>query len=326
MSARLTVVIVMPRGFGEMAEALRHLQAQSRPDAIEVVLVHTQAHAREIDRTAFRMFGRFITVPVASVPTVASAFVAALEEATGEVVAQMEDHVLLDPDWAEATLSAHEGPWAAVAPRLRNANPATATSWANFVAAFAHAIAASPRGPVDAGPGHNTSYKRQILLHYRDELPRLYQSERVFHYRLQSDGHRILHDPRVRQAHVNISLSRKALSHAFLGGVLFGAYRSAAMSGAEKAARSLAAPLVPLLRFWRTCRMLRATADVAMPMTAWALLTLLLAAHAAGEVAGYWRLVDNIEAQYEQFELHRLADLRREERALMTGAAGAAPG
>jgi len=325
MSARLTVVIVMPRGFDELAEALRHLQAQSRPEAIEVVLVHTPARVHEIDPAAFRMFGHFIAVPVASVPTVASGFVAALAAATGDVVAQMEDHVLLDPGWAEATLVAHEGPWAAVAPRLRNANPATATSWASFVASFASAIVASPREPIDAGPGHNTSYKRQVLLQYRDQLPRLYQSERVFHYRLHSDGHRILHDPRVRQAHINISLPRTALSHAFLGGVLFGAYRSATMSGAEKAARSLGAPLVPPLRFWRTWRMLHSSADVAMPVTAWALLTLLLMAHAAGEVAGYWRLVGDIEAQYEQFELHRLAGLRSDERGLMTGAAGAAP-
>jgi hypothetical protein len=97
------------------------------------------------------------------------------------------------------------------------------------------------------------------------------------------------------------------------------------MSGTERAVRTLGAPLVPPLRFWRTWRMLHSAPDVAMPATAWALLTLLLIAHATGEVAGYWRLVGDIEAQYEQFELHRLAALRREERGLMTGAAGAAP-
>lgn len=326
MSDRLTVVIVMPRDFGAMAEALRHLQAQSCADAIEVVLVHTPVYASDIDRGAFTVFGRFVTVAVTHMPNVASAFAAALAAATGDVVAQLEDHVLLEPDWAEATLAAHRGPCAAVAPRLRNANPATATSWANFVASFSDAIAARPVGPVDAGPGHNTSYKRHVLLHYGDELARLYQSERVFHYRLREDGYQIVHDPRVRQAHINISVRRTAFSHAFLGGVLFGTYRAAHMSPLEKVARSLGAPLVPPLRFWRIWQMLLATPDVAMPATAWAILTALLASHAAGEVAGYWRLVRDIEAEYEYFELHRLVGLRQDERRLMTGTAGAARG
>ena len=56
----LTAVLVMPRGFAEMAEALRHLQAQTRCDAIEVVLVHTPAYAADIDRGAFTRFRRFV--------------------------------------------------------------------------------------------------------------------------------------------------------------------------------------------------------------------------------------------------------------------------
>jgi hypothetical protein len=56
-----------------------------------------------------------------------------------------------------------------------------------------------------------------------------------------------------------------------------------------------------------------------LPFTAWLLLSLLLAAHAAGEAAGYWRVVGDIEHRYEHFELHRLECLRPDERGLMTG-------
>ncbi len=315
----LTAVLIMPRGFAEMAEALRHLQAQTRRDAIEVVLVHTRSHAAEVDPAAFAMFRRFVAVSIDRIPTVACGFVAALDHATSEVIAQVEDHVFLHPDWTAAVLAAHGRPSAAVAPRLANANPATAISWANFMVSFSDAIAARPAGPVDSGPGHNTSYKTSVLRQYRDELPALYQSERVFHYRLRRDGHVILHEPHARQAHLNISVPREAVRHAFLGGILFGAYRGRAMSLVEKVARTILAPLVPPLRLWRTWQLLSGTADLTLPARAWALVPVLLVSHAAGEAIGYWNLVGDIEAQYEHFELHRFESLRPDEHRLMTG-------
>ena len=318
----LTAVLVMPRGFEELTEALRHLQAQTRRDAIEVVLVYTPAHAGEIDRAAFAMFRRFVPVAVDRIPTVASAFVAAVDEATSDVVALVEDHVFLDPEWAAVVLSAHAQPSAAVAPRMANANPATAISWANFLVSFSEALAIRASGPVESGPGHNTSYKRAVLQQYRAELLALYQSERTFHYRLRQDGHVILHEPRARLAHLNISVRREAVRHGFLGGVLFGAYRGRRMPVVEKAARTALAPLIPPLRLWRTLRMLSGKASATtprMPGTVWALLPILLVSHAAGEAIGYWNLVGDIEALYEHFELHRLECLRPEERSLMTG-------
>ena len=78
------------------------------------------------------------------------------------------------------------------------------------------------------------------------------------------------------------------------------------------------APLVPPLRLWRTARLCH-NASTRVPFTAWLLLSLLLAAHAAGEAVGYWRVVGDIEHRYEHFELHRLECLRPDERGLMTG-------
>ena len=314
----LSAVLVMPRGFGELAESLRHLRSQTTPEIIEVVLVHTPARASEIDRAAFARFKRLTTVAVERVPTVASAFVAAFEHATGDVIALVEDHVMLDPGWAEAVLAAHAGATAAVAPQMANGNPATATSWANFLASFSDAAVPRPAGPVESGPGHNTTYTRAVLEQYRHELMPLYQSERTFHYRLRDDGHVIVHEPRARLAHLNISVTGEAIRHAWLGGVLFGSYRGRRMGAAERAVRTMLAPLVPPLRLWRTARLCH-NASTRMPFTAWLLLSLLLAAHAAGEAVGYWRVVGDIEHRYEHFELHRLECLRPDERGLMTG-------
>jgi hypothetical protein len=315
----LTAVVVMPRAFDELAAMLSHLAKQTLASRLEVVLVHTPAGRSTIDAAAFAGFGAFKMVEVPSVPTVATGFVAGAAKATAPVVALVEDHVFLDPLWAEWVCQAHLTPCAAVAPRMRNGNPITATSWANFLICFGEAFGIDSTGPVDCGPGHNTSYKRAVLEHYAGELERLYQSERMFHYRLRGDGHTILAEPRAELAHVNISILHEAVAHAFLGGVLFGEYRAQAMGTAEKIARSGMAPLVPLLRLWRllTTAGYRRIADNGSPPRALVLLPLLLVGHAAGEVAGYWRLVRGIEARYEHFELHRIACLRPGEEALL---------
>ncbi len=295
----LTAVVLMPRAFDELAAMLSHLTAQTLASRLEVVLVHTAAGRETLDRSAFTGFGAFKTVPVPAIPTVASGFVAGLSEATAPIVALIEDHVFLHPRWAEWVVEAHAAPCAAVAPRMRNGNPVTATSWANFLICFSDAFGVDSRALVESGPGHNTSYKRAVLDQYRGELEPLYQSERMFHYRLREDGHTILAEPRAELAHVNISILGEALAHAFLGGVLFGAYRAKTMGMAERIARSIFAPLVPVLRLWRLLAAggYRRIMDGGSPARALLLVPLLLLGHAAGEVAGYWRFVSGIEAR-----------------------------
>ena len=312
---RLTAVVLMPRGFNELAAILSCLAAQTLASDLEVVLVHTPAGRATIDRAVFAGFGAFTSVEVPAVPTVASGFVAGAAKARAPIVALIEDHVFLHPQWAEWVTAAHAGPCAAVAPRMRNGNPMSATSWANFLICFGDSFSIDAPAPIESGPGHNTSYKRAVLEQYRDELERLYQSERMFHFRLRSDGHTILAEPRAELAHVNISILREALAHAFLGGVLFGEYRAKRMALGEKIARSLGAPLVPALRLWRLLRSAGRLLKSGSPWQAYSLLPLLLVGHATGEVAGYWRLVRGIEARYEHFELHRIACLRAGEAA-----------
>jgi hypothetical protein len=315
----LTAVVLMPRQFDELAASLFHLRRQTIARLIEVVLVHTPAGRDSIDVTRFDEFCGFRPVQIDAIATVAAGFVAGAQAATAPVVALVEDHVFLDPRWAEWVCEAHAAPCAAVAPRMRNANPDTFTSWANFLACFGEAFTLDAATPLESGPGHNTAYKRSVLQHYDAELQTLYQSERTFHYRLRHDGHTIIAEPRAELAHVNISIPREALAHAFLGGILFGQYRAVGMRALEKVARSVLAPLVPPLRLWRTLRALGPlqVLNGEAPVLAFAMLPLLLVAHAAGEVAGYWRLVRGVEARYEHFELHRIACVRPAERALL---------
>ena len=53
--------------------------------------------------------------------------------ATSPVVGLIEDHSYPGPEWAEALLRAHAGPWTGVGPAVDNANPESAASWVNYI-------------------------------------------------------------------------------------------------------------------------------------------------------------------------------------------------
>ncbi len=197
----------------------------------------------------------------------------------------------------------------------------------NFLVCFNDAIAFASAGPVESGPGHNTVYRRSVLMRYAGEdLARLLQTERNFHYRLRADGEVIWAEPRARLRHVNISVASTALRQGFLGGLMFAQYRGATMSGFEKFGRTVLGPAVPAVRLlrmaatrWRTGR------SYGAPIGGWLLVPAGLLAHAVGEMVGYWGVMRDVEATYEFFELHRIACVQPEERSLMTSQAPPAP-
>ena len=212
-------------------------------------------------------------MPVDGIPTVAFGFVAALDAASGDVIALVEDHVLLEPGLGG------RGPGGAP-PALcsRGAAPGQRESGhGDQLGELRRVVLRSDRGATRRARRQRPGTQHELqgarcCDRSRDELLTLYQSERVFHYRLRADGHVILHEPHARQAHLNISVTREAMGHAFLGGILFGAYRARAMSVVEKAARTALAPLVPAVRLWRTWRMLAGTAGLDdAGCTVWAL-------------------------------------------------------
>lgn len=314
-------MLLMPRGFDELMGALTHLREQTIRAQVQVVLVARRGREREVDRRMLDGFAAIDVVTVDAIPTVASGFAAGLPFATADIVALVEDHVFVEPEWAASICDAFDAGCAAVAPLMRNANPATATSWMNFLVCFTEAVTNVEARDVEFGPGHNTAYRRSVLEQYASELSRLLQTERNFHYRLRADGHVLRAEPRARLSHTNISIPYEALRQGFLGGVMFAKYRAAHMSIGERVARTVLAPLVPVIRLMRLARTHWPTRrSVGAPALGWMLVPAGLIAHAAGEAVGYWPVVSNVESKYEFFELHRIACVRPEERRLMTSA------
>ena len=120
---RLTAMLLMPRGFDELTGALTHFRAQTIRSQIQVVIVARRGREREVDPRQFDGFAALDVVAVDAMPTVASGFAAGVRCATAEVVALVEDHVFVEPDWAARVCEAFSDGCAAVAPLMLNANP-----------------------------------------------------------------------------------------------------------------------------------------------------------------------------------------------------------
>ena len=284
----------MPRGFAEMAEALRHLQAQTRCDAIEVVLVHTPAHAADDRPGAFTRFRRFVAV-------------------AGRTHSHRRQRVRrgarrrhrrrhragrrsrpagsgLGGRGAGGARDVRRRPWRrAWRTRIRPPRPVGRTSSRRSPRRHRRR---DPPGPSTCGPGHNTSYKAAVLRQYRGELLTLYQSERMFHYRLRAGRARdparaaraagapqYLGAPRGHGPRVARRRSCLARTAARAMGVV----REGGEDGAG-AAGAAAAPVADV------AHVVGAPQTCTMPATAWVLLPVLLISHAAGEAVGYWNL------------------------------------
>lgn len=248
----LSVVLPTSRGLGTVARTVRALRAQTVRNRLELVIV---APKDDIPLDAAAIDG-FAGVQVLGIGDVTSssnrARVAGIKVARAPIVALAEDHSFPEPGWAEALLAAHsEGKWAAVGPVVRNANPATAASWTNFVLEYGPWLEPAVRGEVHHLPGHNSSYRRDLLLEYGDRLEQLMESETILQWDLRRRGHRLLLEPAARTNHLNFSTLSGSRKLRFNGGRQFASMRSAEWTPLKRLLYVTASPLIPLVRLRR---------------------------------------------------------------------------
>lgn len=231
-----------------------------------------------------------------------------VEAARAPIVALTEDHVFPDPDWADALLAAHRQPWAAVGPVVRNANPRGPFSWADLLIGYGPWIDPAPAGAVDHLPGHNSAYKRDVLLAYGPNLRRMMEAETVLHWDLRSKGHELYLEPAARIAHMNFARLAPFLTAHFYGGRMFAAAR-ARDGGWRWHRRVLFAGGSPLIPFVRLRRIIRDMQRPGRPLRMlWRVLPhvlLGLSADAGGQMLGYVFGAGRTRTKLTKLEFHR---------------------
>ena len=314
----LSVVVVTAQTFRNVRRTVRHLRQQTIASQMELIIVAPD-RAAVADAAPHELsgFGRVEYVEVGPLIDVDREAARAVPVATAPLIAFIEDHAFAEPQWAEAMVTAHRGPWVAVASTMVNANPERALSWCNLLVSYASSVEPVVEGEREAIPGHNLSYKREALLPFGDTLRDRIVREGGLLSELRSRGGRFLIAERARVHHINPSTIPATVEIRWHAGRLYGARR--ASSGqwgfARRALYVALGPLIPVVRFSRVTRELFGdhTRDEIARRVKPAIFAGLIV-DALGQMAGYALGAGQSLAVLTRYELDRMQHITRAER------------
>jgi GT2 family glycosyltransferase len=319
-SPDMSVIIATPDHYETIRKTIKHLRAQTVKEALEIVIVTPSADTLDLDESELKDFHQFRVVEVGAITSIAQANAAGVRQATAPVVVLAEDHAFPAPGWAEALIAAHRQPWAAVGPAIRNANPKSLVSWADLLIAYVPWLVPAEAGVIDHLPGHNSSYKRAILLDYGPDLEAMMQAESVLHWDLRAKGYLLYLEPAATIAHMNFERLSSWIPAQFYSGRVFAAARARHWSPLQRFLYAGSAPLIPVVRFLRIWRQLhRSSQQPSVPPGVLPILLLGLIVSATGEMIGYFSGAGDAKRKLSGFEFHRVNHLAKRHRQAKAG-------
>ena len=303
----LSVVLITPDSFETIRRTVKCLTRQTVRERIELVIVEPEAARIDVDEELVAPLAGVRVVPMASLTPTGPGRAAGIRAASAPVVAFGEEHCFPSATWAEALLAAHREKVAAVGPAMHNANPDSIVSWADFLIGYGPWAAPIVRQDTEFLPGHNSSYKRAVLIEYGTALETLMEAETVLMWDLRGKGHRLLLEPAAHTAHTNFGFWSSWLPVMFLNGRAFADTRSAEWSLVRRLAFVAASPAIPLVRLARTLgharRLGRGAPFLARIVPT---LTIGLVLDGIGQMAGYAFGAGDTHARLAAYEWHRM--------------------
>jgi glycosyl transferase family 2 len=308
----LSVILITPDSFETIRRTVGCLVRQTVCEQIELVIIAPQDADVDVDEALVAPLAGVRVVRLASLTPTGPGRAAGIRAARAPVVAFGEEHCFPAPTWAAALLEGHREEVAAVGPAIHNANPDTIVSWADFLMGYGPWAAPVDRREVEFLPGHNSSYKRDVLLEYGDALDTLMEAETVLMWDLRAKGHRLLLEPAAYTAHTNFGLWSSWLPVMFLNGRAFADTRSSSWTPARRLAFVAASPLIPFVRLARSIGHARR-----LGRGGWFLARVIptlgvgLVLDGIGQMTGYALGAGNTHAKLAAYEWHRMKHTRR---------------
>lgn len=253
----LTVILPTWDTFEAIRTTVRHLTAQTVAGSIELIICAPSREQLAMDADAVRALHSVKVLEAGPLKEMGPVRARAVREASATIVAFGEDHCFPFPVWAEALIAAHQEPHAAIGPGVHNANPDSAISWADILIEYGRWLTPARRREVDMLPGHNSSYKREVLLQYGSELDSLMEAETVLFWDLRRRGYTLLLEPSARVNHTNFSRLGPYLMVMWHLGRSFAGKRAEPWSLARRVAYAIAAPAIPVIRLGHVLRAAR---------------------------------------------------------------------
>ncbi len=289
-SPALSYILVAPYTFDDVRTTLEYVRRQSICDQIELILVTSASQPFIVDEPIVRDFHSVKIVPLPQITSIGMANAVGVQHASAPVTIFGEDHAFPQPGWAQAILDAYDTDtdYAAVGPRVLNGNPGSLLSWADFLLGYGKWMNPSARGEIDMLPGHNSSYRREVLLTYGDRLAAFLESEAVLHDDLRVHGHRLYLQADATIRHVNYSRFSAWITASFYNGQVYAGTRSKNWSLAKRIVYTLGAVLIPFIRYKRCIDEIRLAPEVTTLLTRLApILFFDFIVSSTGEMVGY---------------------------------------
>lgn len=314
----LSVIFLTDDFFEPLRKAMHALAAQTVRDRIEIVIVCPSENSLGLIETEISGFHSVRVIELPKFKTTSAAHVAGIRAASAPVVALCEDHAFPEAGWAEAMIEAHKQPWAGVGPAMINANPGI-VSWVAMVMHYGRWIEPVTGGVIDDIPGHNSSWKRSLLLEYASQLESMLPAPTFLNWDLRAKGHELYLEPSAKVRHLQVSSLWPGLVEQFHIARLFPAERSRNWPWYRRLLYVCGMPvlLTRNLRGWLDhFRRIDPTGQTLAK--AWPLLLLALVISGVGEIAGYSLGIGLAQERTLCFDTHRERYLNRRDRQLLT--------
>jgi hypothetical protein len=313
----LSVILVADDTFEPLRRTMRALAAQTVRDRLEIVVVCPSEDSLGLIEAETAGFHSVRVIEIVGLETTSRARAAGIRAARAPVVALGEDHAFPEPGWAEAMIEAHKQRWVGVGPALINANPGV-VSWIAIVMGYGRWVEPVTGGSIDDIPGHNSSWKRSLLLEYGTELESMLTAPTFLNWDLRAKGYELYLEPSAKMRHLQVSSPWSCLVEHFNVARLFPAERSRNWPWYRRLFYVCGMPvlLTRHLRGWLAhFRRIDPTGKILAK--AWPLLLIALGVWGVGEIAGYTFGVGLAEERILCFDTHRYRYLNRRDRQLL---------
>jgi hypothetical protein len=302
----LSAIVVIPDRYETVRATMECLKKQTAAKKIEIVFVVSECSPAQPDETDLECFHSWKIVTESKVNSISHGFTAGISQAGAPVVALTEDHSYPDSRWAELFIERHQEHWAAVGPSMRNGNPVNVISRADFCQAYgqwAHPVAS---GPVRHLPGHNSSYKKDLLLSFGSDLPILMQAESVLHRRLKAQGYDLLLEAETCTSHLNFNSWSNWIPARYYAGRQFAGTWATGWPPIRRLFYVLGSPGIPWLRLWRVRKSLGKEPGLFKGVKLALAILAGFIVEAAGNLAGFAAGTGDSNLKIALYEFHRI--------------------
>jgi glycosyltransferase involved in cell wall biosynthesis len=267
-----------------LSECLDSLDRHTADVRIEVIVV--DRCGADVRSEVARRFPGVRLLPVQCGTSIPDLRARGIAEATADVVAVIEDHVLVPREWARQLLAAHRKGEEVIGGAVINAATERTTDWAAFLCEYSHLLPPLPAGPSTTLTGNNTLYRRALLERYRHHV-NSGRWEDHLHRALRRDGVTLFCHPEIVVAHKKHYTVRGYLGQRYL---FARSYAGARLSGAPwpvRFAYAVAALALPPVLFGRIVARVAVRPPYRAPLArSLPLLVLFVVSWAYGEIVG----------------------------------------